>query len=279
VWTPAVKKINRFRAAASCSDRLAGLRGHILELAGSRAAWIENGTGSDCVPFALVTATLTERSPRRLARGSTPCGGLLDYYLHGHGDLLVFNDGPRTEDSGYALVRSQAKLLRIGADGKPTVIRSGEHACCADSVSGGLIAINEGNVVAVLDKQGALVRVFPFDGAPVSAARLDGERLVVSRSSTLEMYDVQSGARQLQRTLPRDYELTDVDGGIAVLQGKKSMLLRLEDGRSYTLPNHAQTQLADLEPPGLYYSYATASGEGRVVLMPRAEIVRHLGGS
>jgi len=36
--------------------------------------------------------------------------------------------------------------------------------------------------------------------------------------------------------------------------------------------------LADLEPPGLYYSYATEDGGGRVVFVPRAELLQQLGG-
>jgi hypothetical protein len=57
------------------------------------------------------------------------------------------------------------------------------------------------------------------------------------------------------------------------------MVLRLADGRSFTLsPGHGPV-LAELEPPGLYYSYATPDGGGRVVFMPRAEVDRRLGGS
>ena len=163
------------------------------------------------------------------------------------------------------------------------VIRSGEHACCVDSVSWGRIAINEGGTVAVLDDQGGLVRVFQFAGSKVSAARLDRGRLIVARSSMIESYDVASGTRRLQRPLPHGYTLADVDGGVAVLHGSKGdsfMLLRLADGRSFTFApgndSAGRVRLADLEPPGLYYSYPTVAGEGRVVFMPRVEVLRRL---
>jgi hypothetical protein len=277
VWTPRTRKLDRFSEAVPCVERLSDVSG-VFALAGSRATWIDLSLGGNCQGFRMVTAALGTRRLRRLASGSTPCGGLLDYHLHGDGGLLVFNDGSR-DTPGYNLDPQRAKLFRVGTDGKPSVIRTGEHACCADSVSDGRVAINERGAVAVLDSEGAIVRVLPFAGARVSAALLDHGRLVVSRSSLLEVYDVQSGARQLQRSLPRGYELADVDGGIAVLRGGAgtTRLLRLADGRSYTVPNRAG--LADLEPPGLYYSYTTAAGEGRVVFVPRTDIVRRLGGS
>src|SRR5207237_1222398 len=114
----------------------------------------------------------------------------------------------------------------------------------------------------------------------VRTVRLDGDRLVIARGDVLEAYDVATGAAELQRPLPGGYELTDADGGIAVLQrGNEILLLRLADGRSFRLAPGRAPVRADLEPAGLYFSYATAGGGGRLVLMPRAEIQRRFGGS
>jgi hypothetical protein len=55
------------------------------------------------------------------------------------------------------------------------------------------------------------------------------------------------------------------------------MLLRLDDSRSVTLTPGKSPVLTDLEPLGLYYSYASGK-EGRVVFMPRAELERRLTG-
>jgi len=80
--------------------------------------------------------------------------------------------------------------------------------------------------------------------------------------------------------MPSGFRLADVDGGIAVLRSTDTVrLLRLDDGRSLTLAAGGEPALADLEPPGLYYSYATSDGGGRVVFVPRAEIVRQFDGS
>jgi hypothetical protein len=181
--------------------------------------------------------------------------------------LLVFNDG--------------SWLGRVGADGTVSKIRSGAHACCVDSASAGLIAIREADAVTILDEQGRLLRVFPFAEHAVSAARLDGGRLVVARSDVLDTYDLTSGALVGERSLPKAYRLEDVDAGVAVLRRKDNaiMLLRLDDGRSFTLAPGAAPRLADLEPTGLYYSYTTPEGEGRVVFLPHDQVVQRLGGA
>jgi hypothetical protein len=127
--------------------------------------------------------------------------------------------------------------------------------------------------VAVLDEHGAIVRVFPFASNEVRAARLDGNRLVVATRSVLEVYDVATGMGVAQQPLPAGYALLDVDGGIAVLRHEESvMLLSLADGRSRTLTPGAGPVLADLEPPGLYYSYSMPDGSGRVVFVPRSQL-------
>ena len=59
--------------------------------------------------------------------------------------------------------------------------------------------------------------------------------------------------------------------------GRALTLLRLAGGRSFTLTLRGRV-LADLEADGLYYSYGTAGGGGRVALMPRSEVERKLGG-
>jgi hypothetical protein len=249
-----------------------------VELAGSRASWsVVESCGNEC-EVELDTATLEQRSPVALASDVGDAGGgVVDFHAHGNGDLLVFN--------------TQSRLVRVGVGSERcqqpsdvearicTTLRADAHAVAADSVSGGSIAVRERDAVAVLDSQGKLERFFPFGTGEVSAARLDGDRLVVARSGVLEVYEVATGAGVLQRPLPSGYELVDVDGGIAVLTSEKTiMVLRLADGRSFTLAPGRGFVSAELEPPGLSYAYATVDGGGRVVFVPHAEIVRRLDG-
>ena len=270
VWAPGAASVTRFTLRAPCGYG----DSHVYDVAvaGSLVAWSSYDYGRTDV----VVKSPTLDHPVSLGFGgegedSTWPTGVPDYHLRGDGNLLVESDS--------------ASLVRVGVgsgtcgDLACTALRTERdgHVCCVDSVSGGLIALREPGTVTVLDDQGRLVRSFPFAPDDVNAARLDGGRLVVWRFGALEEYDVATGARLLARLLPAGYRLADVDGGIAALTSTGGVeLLRLDDGRSLTLPG-GDPALADLEPPGLYYSYATAGGGGRVVFVPRAEILRRLG--
>ena len=106
---------------------------------------------------------------------------------------------------------------------------------------------------------------------------LDGDRLVVARSGQVEAYNLRNGALELQRPLPPGYFLADVSRGIVLLQHKGTLLLlKLENGRTYTLQPGRGHVSAELEAPGLYYSYATPQGGGQLVFVPRSELERRL---
>jgi hypothetical protein len=272
VWTPAKRSLARFAARLPAPCESLGTVPYTiydLELAGTRAAWADvEGCGNSC-DVALKTATLARPLEGLVADagggGGAGGGDFFDFHLHGDGGLLVFNGGSQ-----------EPELERIG-NGRETTLRRGAHAAFVVSVSGSRIAVQEPDAVTVLDDHGAAVRVFPFGRDEVRAVRLDGDRLVVTRGDVLEVYDVATGAAELQRPLPSGSELTDADGGIAVLQrGNEILLLRLAEGRSFRLAPGRQPVRADLEPTGLYYSFATAGGGGRLVLMSRAEVLRGL---
>ena len=273
VWPPARRSLVRLaaRLAAPCANLgTLSYRIYDLALAGTRAAWADiEGCGNYC-DVALKTATLAKPTSAVVDEagggGGAAGGDFWDFHLRGHGGLLVFNG-----------TYPAPKVDRIGS-GRAATLRRGSHSAFVDSVSGDRIAVREADAVTVLDAQGSVVRVFPFGRAEVGAARLDGDQLVVTRGDVIEAYDVATGAGLLQRPLPSGYALTDADGGVAVLRrANEILLMRLADGRSFTLAPGRAPVLADLEPAGLYYSYATAGGGGRLVLMPRAEVVRRLG--
>jgi Tol biopolymer transport system component len=277
VWAPAKKSIQRVSQLlpAPCSFRggtgLVDYSVYELALAGSRVAWADIvGCGNSC-DVAFSTATLSQSGPLLLdeenGEGGAGGGELFPYNVHGDGDLLVFNlDGVVRIDS------------ECGPGHRCHTLRTGPHTFPVESVSGHLIAVREPTAVAVLDDQGSLVNVLPFGRNQVKAARVDGSRLIVARSGVLEVYDATTGATVLQRPLPAGYTLTDVDGGIAVLrQARTILLLRLDDGRSIKVTPARGPVLADLDEPGLYYSYAAPKGRGRLVFVPRAELERQLG--
>jgi Tol biopolymer transport system component len=252
-----------------------------IALAGSRAAWVTSAPGDggdDSCAFSFESATVAEPAPRIVNVGE-PYGSSCELrdieHVRGDGGLLVFNDEPE----------HPARLVQLGVGTRKcgevlcTTLGNGRQAAPVDSVSGALIAVRSHAAVTVLDSHGTPVRRFAFAPADVYAARLDGHRLVVARSYTIESYDVATGAQELTRPLPAGYELVDVDGGVAVSRRMDAVILmRLSDGASMRLAPGQGPVLADLEPPGLYYSYATGDGGGRVVFVPRAEVLRRLRG-
>src|SRR6266540_1088838 len=295
IWTPGDESIRRLGNVLAprltpahpgrCPDSAHSTRASVA-LAGSRAAWVsyDDEDSEECA-FTLKSATLAVPQPLLLTgegTGTYPeCKSGDAYHLRGNGDLLVFNDpfAERLVRIGLGRERCQgAGSSGFGTASICTTLRHGADAAPVDSVSGGLISIRQRKTATVLDEQGKLLRAFTFAPAEIAAARLDGDRLVVARASVIEVYDVTTGVRELSRPLPNSYRFVDVDGGIAVLQSAATvMLLRLADRRSLTLTPGGGPRFADLEPPGLYYSYATGDGGGRLVFMPRAEVLRQIG--
>jgi hypothetical protein len=285
VWTPATRALDRFRPPGRCKPggHDTGPTIYDVELAGSRAAWASYfGCGNFC-DFTLTFATLARRSPLELATTSSNSSGAdVEFDLHGSGDLVVFNDESRLVRIGTGRDRCWAEggdLLRPNVGARHCrSLRADVHACCVDDVAGGLIAVREADAVAVLDGSGKLVRLFPFADGEVTAARLDGGRLVVARGGVIETYDVKTGAPQLQLQRPAGFGLVAAAGGITLLQhGRTLELLRLADGRSLRLEPGRAPVLADLTLSGLFYSFEVAGGRGRVVFARRSGLLRRLG--
>jgi hypothetical protein len=278
VWTPAARALVRFRRPAPCSEWPPHSDIYDVEMAGSRVTWAsETDCGNTCTNT-LESIELGARSPQMIALAGGDAGEPFEFHVRGHGNVLVFN---LNDPSRLVRIGSGRQRCQEGGRGAAicTMLRRGNHAGVVDSVSGGLIAVREAEAAAVLDDHGALVRAFPLGAGEVTAARLDGGRLIVSRAGAIEVYDVATGAGVLQRPLPARFRLVDVDGGIAVLlRNNVVVLLRLEDGRSLSLTPGRSPVLGDLEAPGLYYSYGTKDGGGHVALMPMAEILQKLGG-
>ncbi len=269
VWAPGEGSITRFDLPEPCPPEARRVRD--VTLAGSRIAWTLRAPESDgeC-SVVLKTAVLVNPRPlsiNEVESNKASCAPD-SYHVRGDGDLLVFNDRSLLKRIGTG--RTTCDSDRTSGAGICSTLRR-NLAGSVDSVSGTSIAVRRPGAVTVFDERGQLVRQFPFAPADVRAARLDGGRLVVWRFGVLEVYDVATGTRVGSHTLPVGFRLVDVDGGVAVLLGGAAItLLRLDDGASRTITPGGAPVLADLEPPGLYYSYATGGG-GRITLLPRNE--------
>jgi hypothetical protein len=267
IWAPAKRSILRVwrRLPAPCEDdEAAGYTVYELALAASFVGWSDIvGCGNSGCGVEFTTAALPEADPIPSGEDDGADYGEGNYRYFGplgHGDIFVSDSGVRV-----ALPGGKARRCNL------------PRAAYAESVDGRMIAVEETAGIAVFDNRCRSVKRLRFGRGEVKAALLDGGRLVVERSGQLEVYDVRSGALELQRSLPTGYVLRDVSGGIALLRhGRAILLLRLADGRSFTLEPGRGRVSADIEAPGLYFAYTTAAGRGRLEFFPRTELERRL---
>jgi hypothetical protein len=273
IWTPGRESIQRVwqRLPAPCQDDALAEGESLFELAlaDSFIGWSEvflcgnSGCGSELNIAELPGA----KSVGGAADDGTDYGN--ESHAHfgpvGHGAIFA------SFDVGIRVALSGGKMRRCkpGRDEYTSV--DGHWIAAYRHLVPDALAPN----IVVLDENCADVRVFRL--GEVQQALLDGKRLIVVRNGELEAYDVRSGALELQRPLPAGYYLADVSRGIALLRQKKTiLLLRLKDGRSFTIEPTRGPVSAEIEPIGLYYSYATADGHGRLQLVPRSELERRL---
>lgn len=122
---------------------------------------------------------------------------------------------------------------------------------------------------------------------PIGGLKLTGNRLIVLSRRDLLVYEVSSG--RLERRLrlsPGGYSaprLEDAYGGFAAYSaGVAIHIVRLSDGldRALALAHQAGPVRAQLEQPGLYYSYgrAFAARPGRVAFIPMRRLAKALSG-
>jgi hypothetical protein len=100
--------------------------------------------------------------------------------------------------------------------------------------------------------------------------------LVVHVGATLGDYDPGSGVLLHAWPIPATATLENVQGGTAVYVTSTDVhLLRLDNGRDAVItPPGAGPLHAQLEAPGLFYSYTAADPErpGRVAFIPAASL-------
>jgi hypothetical protein len=287
VWRPAAKSIRRFSKPAQCREPREDPQS--VALAGTRAAWIVS-SGANYNYTSVFTATLTRRRVILVGEGVERNGGTAAEPPISDGKLLAFTlqhrcsttslDDPCPPDRESGVV--DAKVWGIGGR-QPCPAESGARLCTAIAKANGeltLLAVDAGRVVVrtdsgvrVLTIGGRVVRNFPV---AADAAALSGNRLAVDADG-IDVYAVASG-RHLAG-YPGASGLKDLDGDILVtVEGRKITLRKLANGRTRTIAPRRGRVLAELERAGLYYSYGSAGGGGRVVFVPRSKVERWLGG-
>jgi hypothetical protein len=144
--------------------------------------------------------------------------------------------------------------------------------------------------VTIYSTNGAVLQTIPVPSGTFSGFALQGSQLVTIRNGKLELYDVSSG--KLVKTIPlgAGSVLRGLQKGLAVYVSERKVhfvyvnrkvhVLRLSDRKDvvYTPPGVGSVD-AQIEAPGLFYSYNFKSGHapGRVTFVPLAKVLKTLG--
>jgi Tol biopolymer transport system component len=282
VWETRTGVLTRFH-----DNDCGGDWGSPLELAlgGARLAWLDVNQGNF---FYLDLMTATVAHPTAVdAWGiqvqtdvEQPQGG---GDLHADGSLIVFDTW--TGGCGVSDCFREGKTsgtLRRLVGSRTVALRSEQVGLTALGADADRIAVlRSDGPIELLRANGSLVVTLRFGPGEVRGAALQGSQIVVRNSAGLAVYDAGTGALEHRWRLQPGDTLQDLQSGIAVYaNGRAIHLLRLSDGRTAVVkPPGTGLVRAQLEPPGLFYSYSATDPKrpGRVALLPFADLLRRLG--
>jgi hypothetical protein len=261
-------------------------------IAGRRLAWVPYDAGNYTTAH-LVSATLQRPHPAtRLTgdrvRNSDSLEGDSVGNVYGDGSLLVFNtwsaceSNPEGDGSCFpggppGLRIFNENIWRIVGRRKRLVLASPDEATVLSAAAGRILVQRADGSLELLRKDGSVLRGFPFRPREVRGAVLDASELVVlDHTDRLRwrVYDPVAGDQR--RVLPAEPGATELDverGLLVYVVGRVVHVLRLADGHQarFATPVGTEYPLAQIEPPGLIYSYQVGR-EGRVRFVPFHEI-------
>ena len=266
-----------------------------LALGGGRVAWIEQG-GGNSLEMAVMAVGITGGARKQFEfatngdRASGDPSGDWVGQLLGGGSLLAYNrwtqvcDRPEIEACGHEdpqLRLADEQLIRIAA-GHRTVILRGSAAYPLVAVGGGHLAVARADGITIRTASGAEVAAVPNAGTNARAVALSITRLGIETTSTLDLYDVATGApgKSIQLGGAASLQLAGMTSKVALLRGPhRLVLVRLSDGKPASLPlrpGAAATLVgARLTDTGLFYAFNTRSAtlSGRIVFVPMARLL------
>jgi Tol biopolymer transport system component len=187
----------------------------------------------------------------------------------GKGSLLVFDSwkGPEPYcNEPCPPPKHDSRLFRVD-NGAAVQIATSTGELTPLAIDSERILVDEGpDRLAILDSAGGTLLTLAAPGH--GGARLEGSDLVVQTGLMLADYDANNGALLHAWPTAADATLEDVQDGTAVyVTPTRVHLLHLADGRDVEIDPHGRGPLhAQLEPAGLFYSYAVEDGvrPGRV---------------
>jgi len=260
-----------------------------LTLAGSRALWVDYDTGNH-VYCLLMTATLARPKPTELPECDPTDQDRELHGLAGDGSLLAFNSWYDCDAPGATCIPGHTvydvEVWRVFS-GRLKKIASGQWPVM--SVDAGRILIPNGTL-ALFDANGKELWMTPSShNFTWVQGKLQGSRLVALghgtapcciRSYFLAAHDSKTG-RQTgdSKRVSAKASLRDFQDGIALyLLAGVGHAVRMSDGRdrAFRAPGGRPILDAELERPGLFYSYNVLGGakRGRIAFVRFADLRR-----
>jgi hypothetical protein len=218
-----------------------------VAIAGIRSAWIIRSQGAD----RLLTSNSTACFDRIIATVPRTNGRLTS--VSGDGADLAFamvNTAEQANQSGTVLEREVQPLVR------------GAGAPVAVSVDAGRFAIlNRSGTIDLRTDRGELTGTIQEPDATAVALRAN-RVVVLTRSGRLQVFVADTQEKRSDWAAPAGVSShVDVQFGVAVLTaGKKVFAVSLKTGRTILVATAPGAVRAEIEPPGIAYSYNTGSG-------------------
>ncbi len=260
-----------------------------LALAGTRALWVDYDAGTHRYCH-LMTATTARPRPTELPECEHADPDRELHGLAGDGTMLAFNSWYDCTAPGQAcspglrihsvelwrVYRGRLKELGGIWSASPTVA----------SVDAGRILLGPNPIVG-LDASGKRLWSWFFHGLSARAVKLQGSQVAATipcgigspGACGVIAYGTKTRTSGSVWRVPRDASLRDLQNGIAVyLAGGVAHVVRMSDGtdRAFHAAGGRPIADAELERPGLFYSYNATGGAkpGRIAFVPFADLMR-----
>lgn len=316
VWNEQTGAYSRIVTAAACGDSIfrPGLKE--IAIAGTRVAWLADDGGAHLerwVGMARLRQTKPTRVAyveNGMGGDGDVTGDWLDS-LFGDGAIIGYNRWHVCERgaSWNSVVSACSAQTPAGQDdvqqqtlwtltnGHRARILHGDGARDLGAVDAGRLVVAHDSVVDIYSAKGTLEQTIPDpwvsgasgymvnNSAGVACCALSGNLLVLgswnkdgSENPRLDIYDVDT-AKSLKRiSIPRDAVLRDLQGSLAVLvENGHVYVIDVRTGRRLTItPPGSGDVDAQIEQPGLFYSYGLPHGRGAVAFLPMAQLERQL---
>jgi hypothetical protein len=254
-WSPG-RRVTVFQAETFDCSSSNGAGIDSAAMAGSSVAWIP-WQASNHLYTDVVTARLTRPIPR---------------YVHSEYDVEI--DGLKGDRAAFVFMTHPGPAVLWRVAGTRALRIATRANLSGIALAGASIAVWNRRRVEITDLRGR--RRIEMEFRNVRGVALTERTLAVHAGQNLEVYDV-GNSRRLHSWPLTDWRLADADGDLAVLVRPGALLaIRLSDGRrrAFATPN-AAIPLADLERPGLFYSYNVQRGvyRGRIVFVPVRDLL------